>query len=516
MINIIKNKKEYFCVIIYFVFLFPVYLNDWVVPDFTLYSGFAQAGLKAKDGFSTLFLFIAGFSTISPKLICVICLGLLGLGIFSFIYFYKNNMGEKLPPVCSYLFLFILFSSGIWYYFYGKIFYEFPFIIANYGICLILMSKIYSNYYKNNNIDFKVYYLSFSIGLCISWKIHSVFLILGTFLLVCCNDKWRKILVTLLFSISMLLKSILCIFIGYILGNYGIFIDYKETLQGIKAYPAQSEFVKRLFNMDFIVWDHVNIMPWNISVINILTCIWIGILIPIIIKKYRYILVSMTIVILFGFISSTNSVGYTWQGFPIGAFFITLFLFLLLEFDVISTKLKKIFIVGSTGVFIIQSLITFGFYIPKQATWYQNTQNSIKILTENEEAIRNDTINFINSIGDHTFGINIAIKRFYPVQLSPIILNVPNKSNPYILSLNKQYTDPLSYANLDIWNKIYSFQNFRGYSSPECEYMIYIIPNNFKTMNDIADINAYLNLSPITSYDREEYSIRLIKMERNE
>lgn len=515
MNTFIKQKKEYLFIAIYFFFLLPIYLDSWVVPDFRAYSGFAQTGLTAKDGFSTLFLFIAGLSTITPKLICILCLFLLCLGMISFIYFYNENIDDKLPLIFKNLFIITLFSDGIWYYFYGKIFYEFPFIIGNYGICLVLMSKVYKDYYKNNKIDYKLYYLLFSIGLCISWKIHSMFLILGTFLIICCNDSWRKIVIYIISSISRTLKSILCICSGYILGNYGVLIDFKDTLQGLQAYPAKSEFLKRLFDMDFIVWDHVNLMPWNISTLNILTCIWIGIIIPILIKKYRYILSTLTIIIIFIFISSNKTYGFTWQAFPVGAFFLILFLFLLLEINTIGDKHKKILCIGMIIVSGIQMLVTLGFYIPKQIQWYKNTQVAIAKLVENEEEIRRDTIEFISLIDEHTFGVNIALKRLHPVESSTVILNTPSRANPYIVSVNKEYADPLAYSNLDVWNGIYKSEKFRNYLLPECEYMIYIIPNNFKIMNDVADINYYLNLPSIKSYNRKEYSIKLIKIERS-
>lgn len=513
MKNLITEKKEYLLIIIYFIFLLPFYMNNWVVPDFVVYTSWAQSGVMGVDGYSALFILISGFATIAPRLIRIICLFLLCFSIYSMIYFYRVIVCQVINNFYKNIVLCVVFSNGIWYYFYGKVFYDYPFLIGNFGLCLMLIVKVYQTYYKNKKIDYKIYYLAFSIGLCISWKIHSIFLIFGTFLIILCNDDWRKLFLDILSSINILVKSILFIVIGYIMGNYGLIFDFIKTIKQISGYPAKSDIFKRTFDMDFIVWDHVNLMPWNISVMSIFTCIWIGILMPIIIKKYRYVFVSCFIIIIFGVISSTKSYGYTWQAFPVGAFFIILFLFLLLEFDTISLKRKKIFLLGSLGVFGFQLLITFGFYIPKQIQWHKNTENSIECLIENEEQIRNDTQELINWIGNNNFSINIAVKRFIPVQFNPIYLNKISKSNPYISSINRQFVDPLNYANLDVWNEIYDLPNYREYLSGKYEYMIYIIPNKFKIMNDVANISIYLNASSIISYDRKDYSIRLIKME---
>ena len=95
----IKNYKQeiILCILglIYFIFLLRYYLINYYVPDFRLYFSMAFDGAKAKDGFSSLFIWIAGLSATLPKQITLFTLILMSLSMIQFSFFIKFMFDKK-------------------------------------------------------------------------------------------------------------------------------------------------------------------------------------------------------------------------------------------------------------------------------------------------------------------------------------------------------------------------------------------------------------------------------------
>lgn len=128
--------------ILYFFFLLRYYLIEYYVPDFRLYFDMALEGSKAQDGFSSLFLWFAAFAASIPVFLSVFCLLLMTLSMIN-ISIFINFLFKKINLYYC-ISLLVLYSCGAFYYFYGKIFYDFPFTAFTYSMCLLIARKLYS------------------------------------------------------------------------------------------------------------------------------------------------------------------------------------------------------------------------------------------------------------------------------------------------------------------------------------------------------------------------------------
>lgn len=67
-----------------------------------------------------------------PEMMGVLCLAMLAVSIFYLLYFYVINFYDGIRNYV--VVLLATLSCGCWYYFYGKIFYDFPFSTYTYSI----------------------------------------------------------------------------------------------------------------------------------------------------------------------------------------------------------------------------------------------------------------------------------------------------------------------------------------------------------------------------------------------
>ena len=110
--NIKSYKQEiilYSLGLVYFVFLLRYYLINYYVPDFRLYFSMAFDGAKARDGFSSLFIWIAGLSATIPKQLTIFILILMSLSMIQFSFFIKFIFNKKNKHYYWITILFLLF-----------------------------------------------------------------------------------------------------------------------------------------------------------------------------------------------------------------------------------------------------------------------------------------------------------------------------------------------------------------------------------------------------------------------
>jgi membrane protein len=487
----LKIKKDYSNILlyilglIYFVLLLPYYLIDYYVPDFRLYFSMAFDGAKARDGFSSLFIWFAGLATSIPKQLTVFCLVLMSLSIIQISFFIKFFFKRR--KYLYYVSILTLYSSCCFYYFYGKIFYDFPFTAFTYSLCLLILKKLITKNQNMEKIDKEWFLFCSLLGFLLSWKPYNIFPLVGLILLMFTKKESKNILTKILKSLKKMGISILFFIFGYVVGNYNLLFYPKATIDGIKAYSARCGFKLFLMGKTRILWDHVNDMPFNVSVMTVVTVIIFLYILPILFKKFEFLLISIFMTICFYLFISYFSPGYAWHGFTIGLFIITYIIFFLSELKEETEKkqtVKKILI----GVAIlIQAIVCFVYYIPLQNKWYLITEEAIKILENKESEIYSDVLYLINNkIGTDDYMIDVALKRYKPVALFPLKWRKINIKNTYIVAENYTFLNPLEAINYDGWSQINGKEE-------GARYIIWILTDNFKRMGDVADVNIYNN-----------------------
>lgn len=503
------NKKKIALLILcmvcigYFLFLFRFYNIDYFVPDFRLYNSMAVTNRKTADGFSSLFIWMAALCSMMPKFMTFISLIMMSLAIFNIVLFYYEIFWENLQKFI--LMVALCMSCGAWYYFYGKIFYDVPFSVYNYSLCLLAFMRVYINRLDRNKAQSWWYILMFTSGLLLSWKPYNIVMLAGAGLLLLAYDDFRKEVLLSLMGIRRTSISIAIFIAGYITGNFNILLFPRETIEGIEAYKASCPFNYFMFDKFRIIWDHINDLPFSISVFSAVFLIFIGIVWPIIIKKIRYLWLSLFMFGAFALYISYFSPGYAWHGFGYGFYLITYMIFLVKETDwrvINSRAIRFVFILA----ILVQYVVNFGYYIPTQIRWGVITQKSIEILENKEADIYAHVSNLIQNFGDSTYMIDNAIKRYRPYYKSTLDLRPISVNQPYIVAENVVFVDPLQYMAYEEWNRLYTNKNYLE-DSENCNYIIYIMPNIFKSMNDVANIHLYDEKQLITTIKEVDYTI---------
>lgn len=127
---------------LYFIGMLRFYILDYYVKDFRLYASWPVEGYAAKDGYSSLWIQICALIPLAPRFLTILCLLLLTLTLFLIArgsYYLLYSKDRRL----FYFSLLIIYGASIWYYFYGKIFYDFPFAAAAFGLMFLLITKTY-------------------------------------------------------------------------------------------------------------------------------------------------------------------------------------------------------------------------------------------------------------------------------------------------------------------------------------------------------------------------------------
>ena len=192
-----------------------------------------------------------------------------------------------------------------------------------------------------------------------------------------------------------------------------------------------------------------------------------------------------------------------------GLFIITYVSFFFSELgEIIINKLtlKNILI----GIAIsIQMIICFLYYIPLQNRWYSITQESINVLKNNENGIYSDVLDFIdNKIGKDYYTIDMAVKRYKPIVKGTINWRKIDIKYTYIVNDNYDFLDPLETMNIDGWSNLKSRVNYTT-DSQKFRYLIWILPNSFKQMRDVAEIGIYDKFNIVDKIYRKGYTIYL-------
>lgn len=139
---------------------------------------------------------------------------------------------------------------------------------------------------------------------------------------------------------------------------------------------------------------------------------------------------------------------------------------------------------------MIQGTVNFGYYIPTQARWAGATRKAIAVLENKETEIFDHVTRLIENFGESTYMVENAIKRYRPYYNTALDFRPVSIQQPYIVAENVVFVDPLQYKNYDGWQGIYTRGNYL-YDTEQCDYIIFIIPNDFKCMSDVANIHLY-------------------------
>lgn len=468
----------------YFILMLRFYCVRYHVPDFRLYGEFALNGYPAKDGFSSLFIWIAGLSRIMPGVIVVLCLGMLACSVFHFLYFYAACFYDGIR---NYVIIVIAtISCGCWYYFYGKLFYDFPFSVYTYSLGMCVFAKVLNRYRERVPAQKEWYVFCMLMGLTLSWKPYNIFMLAGLGILILLKDETRMLVFSQIHVRKKFLYSAGMVLLGYLAGNYNLLISPKETADGIRAYRAGYSFFAFLFQKDRIIWDHVGDLPFHISVYSFLAMAAILFVLPAAVKRYRYLLAAVFLSGCFFFYITYFSPGYTWHGFPFGVFVITYIIFVISE----DRKMHRGAYAVFAAVLFLQISINFGINIPVQIRWHENTCEAVHILEEKENEIYDDVKMLAEQMGDHTFTIDEAVKRYRIMPVGTLNFYKINLKQTYIVPDHTVFANPLEYTDYWSWMDLYQKPNY-SYDANACEYVIYIIPDCFKRMGDAADIHCH-------------------------
>lgn len=503
-----KYKHELFLCLtgtVYFGFLLKYYLVDYNTPDFKLYYDMSSAGKLAQDGFSSLFIWFASFGGACYKQLNVFSLLLMTLALLNTSFFINGMFVNK--NIHYAVSLMTLYSCSIFYYFYGKIFYDFPFTAFCYSLCLLITLKLFKAIKIDENI-YKIWLLlSALMGFTLSWKPYNIFCIAGLCFLLLIRNESRNFLLTIMCSVKKLAVSLLLFILGYVCGNYNLLINPKETLMGLTAYPANSQFYQFLYTKTEIQWDHVNDLPFNLSVMTVLTMAIFLFVLPILLNKLKYLSISFFMTICLYIYIEGFSPGYAWHGFPFGLFIITFVIFLLSDQEICKKKIRMIPVYFAIA---IQIIVCFLFYIPLQDRWYRTTEEAINILEQQEYEIYKDVCTLISKISNSHYMIDQPIKRYKPIAGNLINYTGSSIQNTYFMADNYYFATPLKKANYTDWCLLEQQDNYSD-NPAVYQYVIWIVPDCFKTMSDVANIHIYDNMQLVDMIHGKHYSVYLYK-----
>lgn len=497
--------------IVYFFLVLWFYISQYHAFDDIYYYSMAAAGEKAKDGFSSLFLSFAAFGAHMGIQLQILCLLLITGALINISFFISSLFLE--PGPYYYISLVFLYSCGIFYYVYGKHLYDFPFTAFNYSLCLLGLCKLNNGLKQSENMDPKGMWLLFcgGLGLCLSWKPYNIFCVAGLGLLLFARETSRKYLFQkVLRSPKRLLLSLLCFAAGYVAGNYNLLISPKETIKGLAAYPASCDFISFLASkFSWISWDHVNHLPFRFSVMSLCVTAILMYILPILIRKPYYLAISVFMTGCLYIYIEKFSPGYSWHGFPFGLFLITYAAVILSDASKAPPKGRKIRLGILLMAAILQVTVNFAYYLPLQVKWQKNTNRAIDVLEREEPEIYAATNHLIDEIGDCSYTIDIAVKRFVSFPFGPDTWRKISLQYPYHAATNYIMVNPLEATNWDDWTRLQQDEQCVG--EADAEYVIHIVPNPFKQMRQIAQLDRYDGYDLTDSVHGEGYSVYLYR-----
>jgi hypothetical protein len=410
--------------VFYFLFSLKYYIKEYEIPDFFMYSGFwASNGPFPKDGFSSLFCLVSAFAVKHTHFFEFISLLLLASSILVLLFLYRGrSVFDRVLYAISIL------SFGIWWYFYGKVYYDFPFIAFNYSLLLLFSQnylKPFVHFRRLSRKDCKFFFLIFFLsGICLSWKPYAIFPIAGLLGLIFIHNNYYEYIFKQIAKTREIIFFTSFVFIfflmGYLIGNFSFFISPKLTIEGIRGYYASSDLTQHLFNNDKKIWDHINLQSFNTGNCNFFVFFSIFLFVPFL-SHNKKLLLSLNFFLLacYGIFISFFSAGFLWHSFPISLYAITLILY---AFNHLDLKLKNTLILFF--LILIQSITNFYYYLPKEVSWFKNTDIVYNSFVLNKKLITKDIFTIAKTIHNESYCIDIKLKRFSSYSfLNPIELN---------------------------------------------------------------------------------------------
>lgn len=429
----------------------PFYLGRaYEVPDYFKFYGFAKDGLPSQDGFSTLFI------AISSQLIEhyeFIHWGSLALVMGALLIIQMAFFSVSKNWVLRICFLLFVFSMGCWYYLYGKVFYEFPFIAFTFAVLLFNARKSLlpgsAHHQENADGTFnKLYPPVFAVlaGFCVSWKPHAIFPVMGLMGLMLINQKdglqikFKSMLIVAAFMAA-----------GFFMGNFGVFENPISTAQGIRGYKSGANVWNFLLSDQNSTWDHTNVLSFDSAVYKIGGSIFILFLTPFFTAKAKDLLaLNIGLLALFLLVVNKFLPGYPHNAFPFSLYFIALVFYTLLHIKQSMRLRYQVYCFVLMCFALLQSYWVFLTYLPLQRSWANITNQSIEGLKLNSPLIYERVKGIIDAHGPN-YRMNVKIKRNSP----------------------KGFANPLEAADLEIWEPIFARVCLKPCNA---QYQIYIEP----------------------------------------
>lgn len=473
-------------------------------------------------------------------------------------YDLKSKKASSIPCNCKLNIIFafcilVLYSCCAFYYCYGKIFYDFPFTSFCYSLCLLIALPFWTGGFKslresqnanynhlnrndqgndqkemrdnasiqecshaqkvpelnksslNINSVKQWLWLCTMCGFTLSWKPYNIFAIAGMGLLMLVSTNARSELFRLCHSIKAILLTPVSFLLGYLVGNFNFFLNPKGAIEGIMAYPAKANFSEFLFFKTRVIWDHINDLPFNLSVMNVVTLTIFMLVLPILLKRFWHLLVSLFMLVCLWIFVTRFSPGYAWHGFTFGLFIITFVPCLLFDYLRANKSDKeqqieelnyhnfngggKLRIGIATFALLLQCIMCFLIYMPIQASWHEATQISIKQLEEHEPEIYRDVKSIIERYKaqdqNKQINIEVALKRWHPVPMGLRFRNDFSRQNTYMAPSVYRFVDPLERVNYPDWTNLRIL-----YHSNDPNLVVFIMPDGLKQIPEVAVVNV--------------------------
>ncbi len=478
----------------YFIAMSQFYIVSYYVPDFY---GYMAMIIKAEkplpvDAFSSLFVTISPLAYAFPFVLTIMSLVFLTLSLFLFNYvFYKLKKTDLFDYI---VFLVASFSSGCWYYFYGKIYYDFPYTALSFSLALLALYYLLDAK-REKAYDFVWYSFPLALGFCLSWKAYNIFPVAGLCLLILINKHYFKEFLFKNWLINYLKIGGL-FFMGYFIGNFSFLYAPLQSAQGVRGYGASHNLLDHLFLNTRTVWDHVNMSSFDMAVFSVLPLFLILFILPLFVRNKLFLAVSIFMSVCYGVFISYFSPGYVWHGFVFGLFVLTFLLFILIESESIKGKRRLLFRSIVVIAISLQFLNNFLNYMPKQIAWFNTTQEAISLFENNAAKINLDLLNLTKKIKG-SFHIDVAIKN------EAFIRKIDMETDKKTLRRNA-----LAMADYEGWellttkNRRYKKENFQTQIVVE-PYSFYSIPSFESKIRKRKDV---------TIIDYGEYRIAYFKV----
>jgi hypothetical protein len=394
-----------FLVVTYVLFLSQYYYDIADIPDFFLYNYFANQGLRPVDGFSSLFMYLSQFIVANPDAFRMAALFSLATSIFIMNYLFFKQSDSKRATI---LFVAFNFSCGIWYYFFGKVFHDFPFVALSASLALLAFS-----YVSKNKLMMLIF--SFSLGFCLSWKPHAIFAVTGVLLLANRQFDCRTIFGEKSpYFIAFLISAFgIALLVGFVAGNFTFLSDFSGTVNGLWAYKdfiwsrtgTAGGLLEHFFSRDRLVWDHVGLPPFVDSVVNIFSFVIVLFVLPILNRDNHHLLINMFMLSAYLVFIHFFSPGWPWHSLSFGYFIILTYGLALLR----SVSPNRLFTITSVAAVILQFGSNFFSYVPTQAQWFSAAEDARATIIENASEINSNVSSLAESI-DGCFEIDLRYK----------------------------------------------------------------------------------------------------------